>query len=228
MTQQTAQGAKHPGKTTGDNMNKTLKVATLSAAMIASVGAFTVLTMPSVARAENICNANPSADDFTAAYVNGSVNTAHVAYVGELPMCEGASQVFSLNSYANEGDSWETSGVQTLVDHATVTLNAAKTEADLTVQMPGADCFYQTDLYANGKKYDGVSGSLPHYPDTEAPDNYIDSRSGGSEVCEGGQGGGTPITTLPETGAADFQGVIALGAGLVAGGASYLRTRRSR
>jgi hypothetical protein len=215
-------------------MTKTLKVAALSAAMIASVGSFTVLTMPSVARASDICNANPTSGDFTAAYVDGSVTTAHVEYVGELPMCEGVTKTFSLNAYTNEGDSWETSGNQALVDHATMVLGGDKTAADLTVKLPDGDCFYQTDLYANGKKYDGVDGPLPHYPDTEAPDDYIDSRSGGSQVCGGGKGGDTPqelgITTLPDTGAtgADLMDVMALGSGLVAGGASYLRARRVR
>jgi hypothetical protein len=210
-------------------MNKTLKVATLGAAMIASVGAFTVLTMPSVARAANVCNANPVLSDFEAAYADGSVTTAHVKYIGELPMCQDASMTFSLNSYANEGDNWENSGTQTLVDHATVTLTAEKTEADLTVKLPGDDCFFQTDLYANGKKYDGVDGPLPHYPDTEAPEDYIDSRTGGVEVCEGGQGGGeeTP-TTLPETGAADLSGLVAVVAGLTGAGVTALRTRRTR
>lgn len=210
-------------------MNKIIKVAGMSAVMMASVGAFAVLASPSAVRATNVCNANPTMEDFSADYLNGSSTKAHVAYINEVPMCNGVSQVFSLNSYATEGDTWETSGTQRLVDHVSVTLSAAKTEADLEVKLPGVNCYYQTDLYANSHRYDGVDGPLPHYPDTEAPLDYIDSRMGGTEKCEGGQGGGEVlgVTELPKTGTG-LMGFVALSVGALVATAGALRVRRSR
>jgi hypothetical protein len=210
--------------------NKTIKMAGMSAVMVASVGSFAFLTTPDVARATNLCNANPTMEDFSAAYVEGSVTSAHVAHTGEMPMCEGVSQVFSLNAYTNEGGTWETSGTQKLVDHATVTLGGEKTEADLSVKLPEGDCYFQTDLYANATRYDGVDGPLPHYPETEAPLDFIDARSGGNDVCVGGNGGGEvlgDVTELPKTGGG-LTGMIALSAGLLGASASFLRARRTR
>jgi len=153
-------------------MVKTMKIAGVSAAVLASVCSFAVLANPSQVRAEGGCNATPSVQDFSAYYYDESVNKAHVEYTGEMPLCDGATMTFSLNSYSDEGAEWETSGNQKFVDHATVVLTNEKTSADLEVKLPeGDDCFFQTDLYSNGKKYDGVDGPLPHYPDTEAPDD---------------------------------------------------------
>ena len=220
-------------------MVKTMKIAGVSAAVLASVCSFAVLANPSQVRAEGGCNATPSVQDFSAYYYDESVNKAHVEYTGEMPLCDGATMTFSLNSYSDEGAEWETSGNQKFVDHATVVLTNEKTSADLEVKLPeGDDCFFQTDLYSNGKKYDGVDGPLPHYPDTEAPDDYIDSRSGGSNVCTGGNGGGEPTPTpsvesasvLPDTGAelGNVSGLLALGAGMTGGTVAYLRSRRTR
>jgi LPXTG-motif cell wall-anchored protein len=216
-------------------MIKTIKIAGMSAVMLASAGAFAVYGTANAATALNeACNANPTLEQFSAAYVNGSATQAHVAYTGEVPLCVGVTKTFALNAYVTEGSTWETSGKQVPVDHDTVTLSASQTEGDLSVELPGDDCFFQTDLFGNGKKYDGVDGQLPHYPDTETPEDYIDSRTGGTDMCEGGNGGGTPtptpevlgVTELPKTGG--NLGGIALGAGLVGASVAYLRARRAR
>jgi len=107
-------------------MVKTMKIAGVSAAVLASVCSFAVLANPSQVRAEGGCNATPSVQDFSAYYYDESVNKAHVEYTGEMPLCDCATVTFSLNSYSDEGAEWETSGNQKFVDHATVVLTNEK------------------------------------------------------------------------------------------------------
>ena len=104
---------------------------------------------------------------------------ATVEYKGAA-LCDGAQQVVSFNSYATEGPTWTTSGKQTLVDHQQVVLSKSTTKATLKVK--STPCYYQTDLYFGSKKYDGVDGALPHYPNAViTPEgNMIDFRNGGN------------------------------------------------
>ncbi|RKE22162.1 hypothetical protein [Streptomyces sp. TLI_171] len=85
----------------------------------------------------------------------------------------GCSYPVSLASYRTQGDKWETSGQQTLVDWVTVTLTKASPQATLKVKSAAPACFGQLDLYGNAVKYDGSQGPLPHYPDADYPKDHI-------------------------------------------------------
>jgi hypothetical protein len=215
-------------------MTKTIKLAGLGA-VLATAGVVGVVAMPGNAGAQNLeCNANPTMNDFEAAYWPGSINSATVEYIGAQPLCEGVSKTFSLSAYYTEGADWETSGIQKFVGHTSATLDRNNTVAELTVELPDAECYFQTDLYANGLRFDGTpgQGAIPHYPDVETPLDGIDARTGGTKVCEPGKGGGEPTPTpevLPTVGGgASMAGLLAMGAGMFAGSAAYLRARRAR
>lgn len=79
---------------------------------------------------------------------------------------DGCKYPVSLAEYTTEGPNWYTSGLQTLVDHATVYLgaedlpgsdDAKRTWQKLTVKAP--DCYGQIDLYGDDVIYDGKSGT---------------------------------------------------------------------
>jgi hypothetical protein len=114
----------------------------------------------------------------------------HVWAIGTLP--EGCSWSFSLNSYTTEGPSWSTSGTQSLYDHVSVTIDATHPSGTLTVNQPL--CYGQTDFYSGTTRFDGVDGSLPHYPDSVVPQPLIAYSNGGGACATA-----TPvITATPE------------------------------
>gem|GEM_PF-5665590 len=82
----------------------------------------------------------------------------------------------SLNSYETEGATWETSGNQTFVDHATIHLTKENPTGTLTVKTQG--CFQQHDGYIGTTRYDGKDGALPHYPNSSTPAGLIDHWNG--------------------------------------------------
>lgn len=105
----------------------------------------------------------------------------------------------SLAEYTTEGPNWYTSGLQTLVDHATVYLGASdlpgaddtkQTWQKLTVKTP--DCYGQIDLYGDDVIYDGKSqdghGPAPYQPDNVVtPYHLIAAWNGGESSCTPGQ-----------------------------------------
>ena len=105
---------------------------------------------------------------------------AVVAYTGVTPLCDGASITISLNSYQVEGSTWPTSGTQSFVDHDAVTLDSNHLSGSLEVKQPS--CYYQTDLYWGGTRFDGVDGSVPHFDDVRIT-GLIDHRNGG-HACQ--------------------------------------------
>ena len=101
----------------------------------------------------------------------------------------------SLAEYTTEGPNWYTSGLQTLVDHATVYLGAEdlagsddskRTWQKLSVKSP--DCYGQIDLYGDDVIYDGKSGDghgpAPYQPDNVVtPYHLIAAWNGGDKSC---------------------------------------------
>ncbi len=104
-----------------------------------------------------------------------------VRLVGDL--AEGCEYPVSLASYSAEGPSWESSGEQAFLGWDTTVLSSETPEATLDVSDFAPSCFGQIDLYANGTKYDGVEGALPHYPDSPTPENLIAAWNG-EAPCE--------------------------------------------
>lgn len=108
---------------------------------------------------------------------------------------EGCKYPVSLAEYTTEGPNWPTSGLQTLVDHATVYLGAAdlpgaddakQTWQKLSVKSP--DCYGQIDLYGDDVIYDGKSGDghgpAPYQPDNVVtPYHLIAAWNGGEKSC---------------------------------------------
>ncbi|WP_118083028.1 hypothetical protein [Streptomyces sp. CC0208] len=108
---------------------------------------------------------------------------------------EGCKYPVSLAEYTTEGPNWYTSGLQTLVDHATVYLSAKdlpgadeakQTWQKLTVKAP--DCYGQIDLYGDDVVYDGGSGEghgpAPYQPDNVVtPYHLIAAWNGGDKSC---------------------------------------------
>ncbi|MFN8631669.1 MAG: hypothetical protein U0838_15535 [Chloroflexota bacterium] len=88
---------------------------------------------------------------------------------------------FSLNSYTAQGPTWPTSGTQALLDHQSITLSKAHPSGTLTVAKP--DCYGQTDFYTGTKKFDGIDGALPKYPNVVTPTGLI-SYSNGGQACQ--------------------------------------------
>jgi hypothetical protein len=104
-----------------------------------------------------------------------------------------ASCDVSLASYLTEGATWATSGTQTLVDVAHVTVQPGQS-AKLSVKVPDAGCFGQIDLYKGSKVFSG--DNAPHYPHGvfNGDSGLIKSWNGGSEVCSP-----TPSTSASAT-----------------------------
>lgn len=108
---------------------------------------------------------------------------------------EGCKYPVSLAEYTTEGPNWNTSGLQTLVDHATVYLTAAdlagsddskQTYQKLSVKSP--DCYGQIDLYGDDVIYDGKSGDghgpAPYQPgNVVTPYHLIAAWNGGDKSC---------------------------------------------
>ncbi|MFE3857095.1 hypothetical protein ACFXPN_38905 [Streptomyces griseorubiginosus] len=108
---------------------------------------------------------------------------------------DGCKYPVSLAEYTTEGPNWYTSGLQTLVDHATVYLgaedlpgsdDAKRTWQKLTVKAP--DCYGQIDLYGDDVIYDGKSGDghgpAPYQPDNVVtPYHLIAAWNGGDKSC---------------------------------------------
>nr|WP_133999661.1 hypothetical protein [Streptomyces sp. 846.5] len=88
----------------------------------------------------------------------------------------------SLASYLTEGATWATSGTQTLVDVAHVTVQPGQS-AKLSVKVPDAGCFGQIDLYKGSKVFSG--DNAPHYPHGvfNGDSALIKSWNGGSQLC---------------------------------------------
>jgi hypothetical protein len=124
------------------------------------------------------CIQKISTSDVSAKYTDDF--HAVVAYTGATPLCEGASMTISLNSYQVEGSTWPTSGEQSFVDHDAVTLDSNHLSGSLEVTQPS--CYYQTDLYWGGTRFDGVDGSVPHFDDVRIS-GLIDHRNGG-HACQ--------------------------------------------
>jgi hypothetical protein len=124
------------------------------------------------------CLQKISTSDVSARYTDDF--HAVVAYTGATPLCEGASMTISLNSYQVEGSTWPTSGEQSFVDHAAVTMDSNHLSGSLAVMQPS--CYYQTDLYRGGTRFDGVDGPLPHFDDVRIS-GLIDHRNGG-HACQ--------------------------------------------
>jgi LPXTG-motif cell wall-anchored protein len=112
----------------------------------------------------------------SAQYVAGNPFRAYVAYTGG-QLCKDVTRTVSLNSYATDGPTWETSGTQVFVDHASITLSQGNTSGYLQVKAPS--CYYQTDLYFGSTLFDGTHGDLPHYPGSVTPQPLIAARNGG-------------------------------------------------
>ncbi|WP_020134625.1 hypothetical protein [Streptomyces sp. 351MFTsu5.1] len=108
---------------------------------------------------------------------------------------EGCKYPVSLAEYTTEGPNWYTSGLQTLVDHATVYLTSAdvagsddskQTYQKLSVKSP--DCYGQIDLYGDDVIYDGKSGDghgpAPYQPgNVVTPYHLIAAWNGGDKSC---------------------------------------------
>jgi uncharacterized repeat protein (TIGR01451 family) len=122
-----------------------------------------------------VCVSSISTSDVNAHYTTDAFH-AVVTYTGPTPLCEGVSKVVSLNSYLVGGPTWPTSGTQVFVDHDSVTIDKTHTSGTLVVDVPS--CFYQTDLYFGGTRYDGTDGPVPHYDDVRIA-GLIDHRNGG-------------------------------------------------
>jgi hypothetical protein len=127
---------------------------------------------------------------------------------------QGCTYPVSLAEYTTEGSSWNTSGHQTLVDHATVYLTAAdlagaddgkRTWQKLAVRTP--DCYGQIDLYGDDVVYDGKSekghGPAPYQPgNVVTPYHLIAAWNGGDKPCTPGKPdtpSSTPAATPPSS-----------------------------
>ncbi len=96
---------------------------------------------------------------------------------------DGCSYPVSLASYSAEGPTWQNSGTQAFLGWATTTLDKDHSSATLDVSAHAPNCFGQIDLYGNDTKYDGVTGALPHYPDSATPTDLITAWNGG-KACD--------------------------------------------
>ncbi|MBD0695471.1 hypothetical protein [Streptomyces sp. CBMA123] len=91
----------------------------------------------------------------------------------------GCQYEFSLASYGTEGPTWPTSGRQTLLGWATVTLDRDRFRATLDVSAHLPECYGQIDLYVGSERFDGVAGPLPRYPDSALEDRLVAAWNGG-------------------------------------------------
>ncbi len=148
--------------------------------------------------------------DVSAHYVTDNFHAA-VAYTGSLPLCEGVTKVVSLNSYQTGGPTWPTSGTQVFVDHDVVTIDRTHTSGTLVVDQPS--CYYQTDLYWGGTRYDGVDGPVPHYDDVRIA-GLIDHRNGGKGCTPPVNASGSFTVVCDEDGAVVTVGTLSHEAGV--------------
>ncbi|MEU0409429.1 hypothetical protein ABZ307_16660 [Streptomyces griseorubiginosus] len=126
---------------------------------------------------------------------NDAPGTVEVRLAPGQTVGDGCKYPVSLAEYTTEGPNWYTSGLQTLVDHATVYLGAddlpgsddsKRTWQKLTVKSP--DCYGQIDLYGDDVIYDGKSGDghgpAPYQPDNVVtPYHLIAAWNGGDKSC---------------------------------------------
>ncbi|MFJ4714540.1 LAETG motif-containing sortase-dependent surface protein [Streptomyces sp. NPDC088785] len=70
---------------------------------------------------------------------------------------DGSTCTVSLASYLAHGPDFKSSGVQQLLDHASVSVQAGQTAA-LSIAVPDAVCFAQLDLYRGTTVFDGKEG----------------------------------------------------------------------
>jgi len=103
--------------------------------------------------------------------VKPNLSTATVTLKNGYTSCD-----VSLNSYKTQGPTWQTSGIQTFIDHDTVHLTSTNPTGTLTVDTQG--CFQQQDLYLGTTRFDGTDGALPHYNDSATPTGLIDYWNG--------------------------------------------------
>lgn len=98
----------------------------------------------------------------------------------------GCDLPFSLASYETEGPTWARSGTQTMLGHATASIDAAHRSITLRVQPPR--CFGQSDLYLGRRVYDGGDGPghgpVPsHDKGVNVPRGLVGAWNGGS-ACD--------------------------------------------
>ncbi|MCC9305748.1 hypothetical protein LN042_01260 [Kitasatospora sp. RB6PN24] len=88
----------------------------------------------------------------------------------------------SLASYSTQGATWATSGTQTFLGWATVTLNRGDYRGTLDVGAHLPPCYGEIALYGDGEKYDGSDSDhpMPHYPDDPFSGLVISSWNGGT------------------------------------------------
>lgn len=117
---------------------------------------------------------------------NGRMDGAHVPATVQVKLvgdaADGCTYPISLASYSAEGATWQTSGTQAFLGWATATLSNKQPTATLDVSKSAPTCFGQIDLYGNSTKYDGVTGALPHYPNSATPVDLITAWNGG-QAC---------------------------------------------
>jgi hypothetical protein len=130
-----------------------------------------------------ICNSAPSRADFKAVYTPGYANEVTISYINTKPLCSGIAQSVSFNTYATQGATWTTSGVQRLETHQTFNLTSIIPSARFIASL-SPSCFYQTDAYLGATRFDGVNGALPFYPKSVVtPTGLLAAANGGSKVC---------------------------------------------
>ncbi|MBV9024360.1 MAG: hypothetical protein JO362_11350 [Streptomycetaceae bacterium] len=97
---------------------------------------------------------------------------------------QGCLYPVSLASYSAEGPTWQISGKQTFLGWDTTVLNSTQQQATLDVSAHLPSCFGQIDLYGNATKYDGITGALPHFPDSWTPNNLIAAWNGSAPCTQ--------------------------------------------
>ncbi|MFE9535007.1 hypothetical protein [Streptomyces sp. NPDC006691] len=91
----------------------------------------------------------------------------------------------TLASYDTEGPTWPTSGLQTFLGSATLTLDRKHPTATLDISAHMPKCYGQIDLYLGEEKYDGVHHPLPHYPSSPIADEaFLLTSWNGGHPCE--------------------------------------------
>jgi LPXTG-motif cell wall-anchored protein len=143
-----------------------------------------------------------SVDNGASWTTNGRMDGAHVPATVQVRLTgdvqEGCSFSVSLASYSAQGPTWQTSGTQAFLGWATATLTKSQPTATLDVSQHAPTCYGQIDLYGNGTKYDGVTGALPHYPDSATPTDLISAWNGGTACSSTPTPPSTP-TPAPST-----------------------------
>jgi hypothetical protein len=100
----------------------------------------------------------------------------------------------SLHSYATDGATWATSGIQTVVGFATIHL----TPTAQTLSVQGSACFGQNELVIGTKKYDGSDGALPHFPNgVFGKTATLATWSGGAACPPTTDGNNPPVVNTP-------------------------------